>query len=77
MMTDKQLNSRHRTHSEIKNATPARKQARYYRLLYHFTGSAWIAPDDNRARADVGAEGLGKTRQQSRRQRFADDSAHA
>src|SRR6266571_4725820 len=47
MMTDKQLNGRHRTHSDINDATAARKQTRYYRLLYHFTGSTWIAPDND------------------------------
>src|SRR5882672_7589384 len=76
MMAHEQLNCRHWAHSDINDATSAGQKPRDDGLLDHLTGSAGIAPNNNRAGADVGAEGLGETRQQRRRQRFADHSAH-
>ncbi len=76
MMTDQQLNGRHGTHADIENAAAAREQARDNCLFDHFPRGARIATDDDRARADIGAEGLRKTRQQGWRQRLANHSAY-
>src|SRR5438552_304118 len=77
MMTDQQLDCRHGAHADINDSTATGEQAGDHRLPDHLARGARISSDDNRPRANIGTERLGKARQQFGRQGIPDYSANA
>jgi hypothetical protein len=63
MMPHEQLNSRHRAHSDINDATTAGQKTCDDGLFDHLSRSAWIPPNDNGSETNVGTESLSKSSQ--------------
>src|SRR5437764_6602609 len=75
--THEQLHGRDGADVEVNDAAARREKAGDDRLPDHLAGGARVAPDDDCAGAHVSPERLREARQKRRRQRLADDAAHA